>query len=76
MDDFDLRFYDTLHGRKLFRVLHAGRAIFTGTKGECQRFLRLHAEKRQKELKSLDSPRRQRPYLKRYRVSTRRAAAF
>ena len=76
MDEFDIRFHDTMQGRKIYRVLREGRAIFTGTKGECLRFTRLHYEKLKKELKALSTPRRQRPFVKRYRVATRRAASF
>ena len=73
MDHADLRFYGTWRGKKIYRVLKDGRAIFTGTKGECRRFLRLHEEKHLKELGAPSVPRRRKIFVKRYRVSPRRA---
>jgi len=73
MHRMDVRFYGTWHGRKFYRVLRDGRPIFTGTKGECARFLRLHADKQEKERHDMSVPRRRKPFVKSYRVAPRRA---
>jgi hypothetical protein len=73
MEHADLRFYGTWRGRKIYRVMEDGRVIFTGTKGECRRFLRIHREKSARDLKEPASPRRRKILVKRYRVSPRRA---
>ena len=72
----DVRFYGTWHGRKLYRVIREGRDIFTGTRGECNRFIRLHLEKCEKETRDLSRRRRRRPFEKRYRISVRSVNAF
>ncbi|MEN8149486.1 MAG: hypothetical protein ABFS86_06665 [Planctomycetota bacterium] len=76
MDRMDVRFYGTWHGRKFYRVLRNGRPIFTGTKGECTRFMRLHADKQAKELRLMTVPRRRKPFVKSYRVAPRRAGVI
>ena len=73
MDRMDVRFYGTWHGKKFYRVLRDGRPIFTGTKGECARFMRLHADKQEKERREMSVPRRRKPFVRRYRVAPRRA---
>jgi hypothetical protein len=76
MDHLDIRFYGTWQGRKIYRVLRDGRAIFTGTKGECSRYIRIHQEKQIADLKAHATPRRRKVFVKRYRLSTRQAASF
>jgi len=76
MDQLDIRFYGTWQGRKIYRVLRDGRAIFTGTKGECSRYMRLHQEKQIKGLRSHSIPRRRKVFVKRYRVAAKHAASF
>ena len=76
MDQLDVRFYGTWQGRKIYRVLRDGRPIFTGTRGECRRYMSLHQEKLLKEMRSLSTPRRRKVLVRRYRVATRRAASF
>ncbi len=71
MDHADMRFYGTWRGRKIYRVLREGRPIFSGTKGECLRFLRLHQEKCMKDMRAPAAPRRRKVLVKRYRVSPR-----
>ena len=75
MDHLVMRFYGTQHGRRFYRVLRDGRAIFTGTKGECNRYIRLHLEKQKKDMATFSVPRRRRVMVKRYRVAARRLAA-
>jgi hypothetical protein len=76
MELMDVRFYGTWHGKRFFRVVRDGRTIFTGTKGECTRFMRLHAEKQEKERRELTVPRRRKLQVRRYRVATRRAGVW
>ncbi len=71
-----MRFYGTWQGRRIFRVLREGRAIFTGTKGECGRYMRLHQQKQIRDLGNLSTPRRRKVFVKRYRVSLGQAASF
>jgi len=73
MHRMDVRFYGTWHGRKFYRVLRDGRPIFTGTKGECAGFLRLHADNQEKESHDMSVPRCRKPFVKSYRVAPRRA---
>lgn len=73
----DVRFYGTWRGRRIYRVLRDGRPLFTGTVGECRRYLALHAEKVRKDLASSGTvPRRRHLFVKTYRVSPRRAVSF
>jgi hypothetical protein len=76
MDQMDIRFYGTWHGRKLYRVLRDGTPLFTGSMGECRRYTRLHQEKREKDMRELSAPRRRKVIVKRYRVAARRLAAW
>ncbi len=76
MDQLDIRFYGTWQGRKIYRVLRDGRAIFTGTKGECGRYMRLHQEKQIRGLRAHATPRRRKVFVKRYRLATKQAASF
>ena len=66
----------TWRGRKIYRVLRNGNQIFIGTRGECNRFIRLHLKKAEKETRDLSRHRRARPFEKRHRVSIRRSGAF
>ena len=72
----DLKYYGNLYGKRFFRVVRDGRTIFTGLKGECERYMRLHVEKQEKESRELVAPRRRKLVAKRYRVATRRARTF
>ncbi len=73
MSPSDIRFHGLWHGRKIFRVSREGRALFTGTRSECNRFLSLHEEKVLREKKTMENPRRRGPvYVRSYRVATRR----
>ncbi len=76
MDQLDIRFYGTWQGMKIYRVLRGGRAIFTGSKGECGRYMRLHQEKQVQDLHSHSTPRRRKVSVKQYRLSTKHAASF
>jgi hypothetical protein len=75
MDLMDIRFYGTWYGKRFYRVVRDGTPIFTGTKGECSRFIRLHLEKQQKELRDFSVPRRRKVLVPRYRIATRRVGA-
>lgn len=75
MDLMDIRFYGTWHGKRFYRVVRDGRPIFTGTKGECQRFMRLHAEKQMKE-RDYHVPRRRKVFVRRFKVASRRVGAW
>ena len=76
MELLDVRFYGTWHGKKFYRVLSESHPVFTGTLGECRRFMAFHAEKQEKEDRRQLSPRRRKPHERRFRVATRRARAF
>ena len=41
----ETRFFCLQGGRQYFEVLLQGESIFVGTRGECDRFMRLHDEK-------------------------------
>ncbi len=76
MDQLDIRFYGNWQGMKIYRVLRDGRAIFTGTKGECGRYMRLHQEKQIRALGAHSTPRRRKVFVKRYRLGSKAAASF
>lgn len=46
----EIRFYCVHNGKKFFRVILHGEEIFCGTKGECQRFIKIHNDKVQKSV--------------------------
>jgi hypothetical protein len=46
----EIRFYCVHNGKKFYRVLLHGEEIFCGTKGECQRFIKIHNDKVQKSV--------------------------
>lgn len=75
MDLMDIRFYGTWHGKRFYRVVRDGRPIFTGTKGECQRFMSLHHEKQARE-RDYRVPRRRKHFVPRYKVAARRVGAW
>ena len=41
----EIRFYAVQNGKKFYKVILHGEDIFCGTKGECQRFIKIHNEK-------------------------------
>ena len=41
----EIRFYCVHNGKKFYKVILHGEEIFCGTKGECQRFIKIHNEK-------------------------------
>ena len=53
----DIRFYCVHNGKKFYKVTLHGEEIFCGTKGECQRFIRIHNEKVQRSLIDHSNPR-------------------
>jgi len=53
----EIRFYCVHNGKKFYKVILHGEEIFCGTKGECQRFIKLHNEKVQRSLVESSSPR-------------------
>ena len=53
----EIRFYCVHNGKKFYTVFLHGEEIFCGTKGECQRFIRIHNEKVQRSLTETTSPR-------------------
>ena len=53
----EIRFYCVHNGKKFYKVILHGEEIFCGTKGECQRFIKLHNEKVQRSLVETSSPR-------------------
>ncbi|MCU0724230.1 MAG: hypothetical protein MUE73_00345 [Planctomycetes bacterium] len=75
MSPNDILFYGLWRGKRIYRVVREGRALFAGTRGECSRFLTLHSEKVAREERAMASPRRRRLVPKRYRVSLRRSVA-
>jgi len=50
----EIRFYCIQNGKKFYRVMLHGEDIFCGTKGECQRFIKIHNEKVNRAL--VDAP--------------------
>ena len=47
----EIRFYCLHNGKKFYKVILHGEEIFCGTKGECQRYIRIHNEKVERSLK-------------------------
>ncbi len=41
----EIRFYCVHNGRKFYKVILHGEEIFCGTKGESQRFIKIHNDK-------------------------------
>ena len=53
----EIRFYCIQNGKKFYKVILHGEDIFCGTKGESQRFIKIHNEKVQKALLDPSNPR-------------------
>ena len=53
----EIRFYCVHNGKKFYKVILHGEEIFCGTKGECQRFIKIHNEKVQRSLTENANPR-------------------
>jgi hypothetical protein len=53
----EIRFYCLHNGKKFYKVILHGEEIFCGTKGECQRYIRIHNEKVERSLKEAPSAR-------------------
>lgn len=68
----EVRFYCIHNGRKFYKVLLHGEEIFCGTKGECQRFIKIHNDKVQR---ALGEPSSFRPRPGNVRVYRRRVGA-
>jgi hypothetical protein len=66
----EIRFYAVQNGKKFYKVILHGEEIFCGTKGECQRFIKIHNEKVQRNLLETSTPR---PRPGKVRVYRRRA---
>jgi len=62
-----------IKGRRFFEVVKDSRALFTGSQGECKRFVELHLEKEEKAQKP--KRRRDKPMGRVYRVWSRPMAA-
>jgi len=53
----EIRFYAVHNGKKFYRVILHGEDIFCGTKGECQRFIKIHNEKVHRNITETSTPR-------------------
>lgn len=53
----EIRFYCVHNGKKFYKVILHGEEIFCGTKGECQRYIKIHNEKVQRSLRETTSTR-------------------
>ena len=53
----EIRFYCAHNGKKFYKVILHGEEIFCGTKGECQRFIKIHNEKVHRSLFETSNPR-------------------
>ena len=53
----EIRFYGLHNGKKFYAVILHGEEIFCGTKGECQRFIKIHNEKVHRNLFETSVPR-------------------
>mgnify|MGYP001597326764 FL=1 len=68
----EIRLYGVHNGKKFYKVILHGEEIFCGTKGECQRFIKIHNEKVQRSLTENSTPR---PRPGNVRVYRRRAGS-
>ncbi len=68
----EIRFYCVHNGKKFYKVALHGEDIFCGTKGECQRFIKIHNDKVHRSIASEQNTPRPRPGA--IRVYRRRAA--
>lgn len=75
MDMMDVRFYGSWYGKTFYRVVRDGMPIFTGTKGECLRFMLFHAAKRERERQYV-APRRRKHQVRTYRIPARRTGSL
>jgi len=57
----EIRFYCVHNGKKFYKVILHGEEIFCGTRGECQRFIKIHNDKVQRSLAAEQSTPRPRP---------------
>ena len=53
----EIRFYAVHNGKKFYRVILHGEYIFCGTKGECQRFIKIHNEKVHRNITEISTTR-------------------
>ena len=53
----EIRFYCIHDGKKFYTVVLHGEEIFCGSKGECQRFIKIHNEKVHRNLFEATIPR-------------------
>ncbi len=53
----EIRFYCVHDGKKFYKVILHGEDIFCGTKGECQRFIKIHNEKVHRNITESSNPR-------------------
>lgn len=53
----EIRFYAVHNGKKFYKVMLHGEDIFCGTKGECQRFIKIHNEKVHRNITETSTPR-------------------
>ena len=53
----EIRFYCVHNGKKFFKVILHGEEIFCGTRGESQRFIKIHNEKVNRSLIETSPPR-------------------
>ncbi|MHC4941145.1 MAG: hypothetical protein ACYTHK_19590 [Planctomycetota bacterium] len=68
----EIRFHCLHNGKNFYKVVLHGEEIFCGTKGECQRFIKIHNEKVQRSLVETSTPR---PRPGNVRVYRRRAGS-
>ncbi len=68
------RLVAVIRGRAYYELVEDGRSIFTGSLTECERFQRLHEEKRVDALR--DKRRRDRPEARIFRIHARAAGGF
>jgi len=71
----EIRFAFRRYGRSFYSVLKGGRELFTGLRGECDRFVKIHVEKVTREVLRLTPPRDRRFRIRSFRVLRRRAAS-
>ena len=53
----EIRFYCLHNGKKFYKVILHGEEIFCGTKGECQRYIKIHNEKVERSLRETSNTR-------------------
>jgi len=45
-----IQFHRVYKGKKYYKIFLYGREVFCGTRGECQRFIKVHNEKVRREI--------------------------